>query len=92
MWDAAAAKAGPDYLGAVELPGDVGREVPPAKIHWWVMPSGAGSDPSSAHRWKRSLAVLFQNELHDWRTGTQANPYFARLGVVFGKNRISFAS
>ena len=54
------------------------------------MPSGAGSDPSSRTAGSGSIAVLFQNELHDWRTGAQANPYFARLGIVFGKNRISF--
>jgi hypothetical protein len=34
--------------------------------------------------------VLFQNELHDWRIGAQANPYFARMGVLFGKTRIAF--
>jgi hypothetical protein len=34
--------------------------------------------------------VLFQNELHDWRVGNQANPYFARMGVLFGKTRIGF--
>lgn len=90
VWDAAAGKLGPDHFAAVELPGNPDSQVPPARLHWWVMPSGAGSDPSSRTAGSGSIAVLFQNELHDWRTGAQANPYFARLGVVFGKNRISF--
>ena len=34
--------------------------------------------------------MLFQNELHDWRVSNQANPFFARLGVLFGKTRIAF--
>ena len=37
-----------------------------------------------------SLGVLFQNELHDWRIGGQSNPFFARLGIIFGKQRIAF--
>ena len=36
-----------------------------------------------------SIAVLYQNELHDWRASSQANPFFARLGVLFGKPRIA---
>jgi hypothetical protein len=90
VWDAAAVKLGPASSGTVELRGDPGRQVPPGTMHWWVMPSGGGSDPTSRTAGSGSIAVLFQNELHDWRTGAQANPYFARLGVVFGKNRISF--
>jgi hypothetical protein len=34
--------------------------------------------------------VLYQNELHDWRMSNQANAFFARLGIIFGKPRIAF--
>ena len=37
-----------------------------------------------------SIAILYQNELHDWRVGGQANAFFARLGILFGKPRIAF--
>lgn len=87
-WDEAAEKQGRGYHGAVELQGQ--GDVPPAKVHWWVLPGGGGSDVSSRTASGGSLSVLFQNELHDWKTGGQANPYFARLGVLFGKTRICF--
>jgi len=58
-------------------------------MHWWVFPT-AGGDVSSRTNSGGSFAVLVQNELHDWKTGNQANPFFARLGVLFGKSRIGF--
>lgn len=90
VWDAAADKNGPDSRGTVTVPGDPGADQPPANIHWWVLPSGPGSDVTSRTSGGGSLAVLFQNELHDWKTSSQASPYFARMGVLFGKQRISF--
>jgi hypothetical protein len=59
-------------------------------MHWWVLPSGTGTDVSSRTYSGGSLAVLYQNELHDWRVSSQANPFFARLGILFGKPRIAF--
>ena len=59
-------------------------------MHWWVLPTGPGTDVSSRTSSGGSFAVLYQNEFHDWRTGNQANPFFARLGVLFGKTRIAF--
>jgi hypothetical protein len=50
----------------------------------------AGVDVSSRTHGGGSFAVLFDNELHDWKTSNQANPYFARLGILFGKSRIMF--
>jgi hypothetical protein len=91
VWDDAADKQGEGYRGSVELAGNAARDVPGAVMHWWVLPpSNAGSDVSSRTSGGGSIAVLFQNELHDWRTSTQANPFFARLGVLFGKPRIAF--
>lgn len=90
IWDQASDKQGDGWRGAVTMPGDPSRGVPAADIHWWVLPTGPGSDVSSRTASGGSLAILYQNELHDWRVGNQANPYFARLGVLFGKNRISF--
>jgi hypothetical protein len=89
IWDDAADRQGEDWRGVVSVPGSAG--IPPAEIHWWVLPAaGSGTDVSSRTASGGSLAVLFDNELHDWRTGNQANPFFARLGVLFGKTRIAF--
>ncbi len=90
VWDRASETLGPDYRGMVSLPGDRAAGIPSARVHWWVLPGGPGTDVSSRTASGGSLAVLFDNELHDWRTSSQANPYFARLGVLFGKNRVAF--
>ncbi|MEA3078001.1 MAG: hypothetical protein QOF60_2909 [Actinomycetota bacterium] len=90
VWDDAADKGGPGNHDYVELPGDPLADVPAARIHWWVLPTGPGTDVSTRTAGGGSLAVLYQNELHDWRTSSQANPFFARLGVLFGKTRIAF--
>jgi len=90
VWDDGAARQGDDFRGAVEVGGDPRADIPPARIHWWVLPAGVGTDVSSRTASGGSLAVLFQNELHDWRIGGQANAYFARMGVLFGKTRIAF--
>lgn len=87
IWDDASDRGG--GRGEVELPGDGSLGIPPATLHWWVLPS-EGTDVSSRTNSGGSFAVLYQNELHDWKTGNQANPYFARLGVLFGKSRIAF--
>jgi hypothetical protein len=87
VWDDAAKKGGAN--GQVDLLGEPTLAIPPATIHWWVMPS-AGIDVSSRTHSGGSLAVVYDNELHDWKTGNQANVYFARLGVLFGKSRIMF--
>jgi len=88
IWDDASDRQGAGWRGVVSLRGTA--EAPPADLHWWVLPSGAGTDVSSRTASGGSFAVLFQNELHDWRFGNQANPFFARLGVLFGKTRITF--
>jgi hypothetical protein len=89
VWDDAADRQGTGYRGSVTLPGN--SSVPGAKLHWWVLPpAGSGTDVSSRTASGGSLAVLYQNELHDWRTAGQSNPFFARLGVLFGKTRIAF--
>ena len=90
VWDDAADRLGDDYRGTVDLAGDPSMSVPPARLHWWVLPSGPGTDVSTRTASGGSIAVLYQNELHDWRVSSQANPFFARLGVLFGKNRIAF--
>lgn len=90
LWDEYADRQGEGWRGIVSLDGDLGAGVPPVDVHWWVLPTGPGSDPSSRMASGGSLAVLFQDELYEWRTGAQANPYFARLGVLFGKQRIAF--
>lgn len=87
VWDDAARKGGAS--GKVDVPGEPTLGIPPAAIHWWVLPS-SGVDVSSRTHSGGSLAVIYDNELHDWKTGNQANPYFARLGVLFGKSRIMF--
>lgn len=89
VWDDAADRA-PNNRGTRLLPGDPVGDVPPARVHWWVLPVGPGSDVSTRTASGGSVAVLYQNELHDWRTGSQANPFFARMGVLFGKTRIGF--
>jgi hypothetical protein len=91
IWDTYADKVGADMRGIVDLPGMSSAAVPGARMHWWVLPAaGAGVDLTSRTYGGGSLAVLFQNELHDWRTSGQANPFFARLGIIFGKTRIAF--
>jgi Histidine kinase-, DNA gyrase B-, and HSP90-like ATPase len=90
IWDNASDRLGEGCRGMVSLLGNPGAGVPPADVHWWVMPTGPGIDVSSRTASGGSLAVLFQGELYEWRTGNQANPFFARLGVLFGKTRIAF--
>lgn len=90
VWDDAADRDGADKRGHVDVAGDAAADVPSARVHWWILPDGPGTDVSTRTAGGGSLAVLFQNELHDWRTGNQANPFFARMGVLFGKNRVTF--
>jgi hypothetical protein len=90
IWDDAADRDGSDRRGVVDVPGDPVADIPAARVHWWILPTGPGTDVSTRTASGGSIAVLFQNELHDWRMGNQANPYFARMGVLFGKNRIAF--
>jgi hypothetical protein len=90
IWDDAADRQGEAFRGIVELAGDAARDVPAARMHWWVLPAGPGTDVSTRTASGGSIAVLFQNELHDWRTSSQANAFFARLGILFGKPRIAF--
>lgn len=90
IWDEASAKLGGDFCGVVPLAGEAQAGVPPARMHWWVLPTGPGTDISSRTTSGGSMAVLYQNELHDWRSSNQANPFFARLGVLFGKSRFAF--
>lgn len=91
VWDDAADRQDEPSRGRVALPGDPGRDVPAAEMHWWVLPVGPGTDVSTRTASGGSIAALFQNELHDWRLSSQANSYFARLGVLFGKTPICFA-
>jgi hypothetical protein len=88
VWDEAAAKEG-GASDIVSLAGLPAANIPQADLHWWVLPT-EGSDVSSRTNSGGSFAVLYDNELHDWRTSNQASPYFARLGVLFGKSRIAF--
>lgn len=90
VWDEAADRNGDGYRGHVDVPGDALADIPSARVHWWILPTGPGTDVSTRTAGGGSLAVLYQNELHDWRTGNQANPFFARMGVLFGKSRITF--
>lgn len=87
VWSEASSKLGQDFSGCVELAGDPQADVPPARMHWWVFPT-EGSDVSSRTNGGGSVAVLYQNELHDWRLNNQSSPFFARSGILFGKNRI----
>lgn len=90
IWDNAAKRQGVDFLDTVDLPGDPAADIPAARVHWWILPIGTGTDVSSRTASGGSIAVLFQNELHDWRQSNQANAFFARMGVLFGKTRIAF--
>jgi hypothetical protein len=90
IWDNAAERQDETFHGIVDVPGEPTADVPAARIHWWVLPTGTGTDVTSRTVGGGSVAVLFQNELHDWRVSNQANPYFARMGVLFGKTRIAF--
>jgi|CXWK01.1.fsa_nt_gi hypothetical protein len=89
VWNEAADKQGSGHRGQVDLAGDPAQGVPSARMHWWVLPT-SGSDVSSRTFGGGTIAVLYNNELYDWRTSSQANPLFARLGVLFGKTRIAF--
>lgn len=89
VWDSAATRES-GQLGVTPLDGDPAARIPTARVHWWVFPSGGGFDVSSRTESGGSISVLFQNELHDWRTGSQASPHFARMGVLFGKSRVAF--
>ncbi|MBI1356119.1 MAG: hypothetical protein GC160_17400 [Acidobacteria bacterium] len=90
IWDDAADRLGPTYRGVSRVPGNEIAGVPPADFHWWVLPKGPGTDVSTRTYGGGSIAVLFQNELHDWRTSGHASSAFGRLGILFGKNRVSF--
>ena len=90
IWDEASNRQGESWRGMVPLPGNPHESIPPADLHWWVLPTGPGTDVSSRTASGGSFAILYDNELHDWRTSNQANPFFARLGVLYGKTRITF--
>ncbi len=90
IWDDASDRQGQGLRGTLDLPGDAASDVPAARMHWWVLPSGPGTDVSTRTASGGSIAVQYQNELHDWRVSGQANPFFARVGVLFGKPRIAF--
>ena len=89
QWDKYADRLGDDNRAVVDLPGLPSAGIPGARMHWWVLPApGPGNDLTSRTYGGGSLGVLYQNELHDWRTSGQANPFFAGLGIIFGKQRI----
>jgi hypothetical protein len=90
QWDRYADRLGEGRRGVEDLPGLPSAGIPAARMHWWILPAGPGSDLTSRTYGGGSLGVLYQNELHDWRTGGPANPYFARLGIIFGKPRLAF--
>lgn len=72
--------------GVVDVPADVTAGIPPARIHWYLL--DPDKDPSSRTYAGGSIALLFQNELHDWRYGGQASSTFARAGILYGKSRV----
>lgn len=90
MWSEASDHQGPDFRGVVDLPGDEAKNYPPARMYWWVLPSKDESGIVSSSRTVGggSIAVRYQGELYDWRTGRNADPLFARLGILFGKSRV----
>lgn len=90
VWDQAADRQGEGWHGTVTASGDHSHGIPAADVHWWVLPTGPGTDVSSRTASGGSVSVLYENELHDWREGNQASPFFARLGILFGKNRVGF--
>lgn len=91
QWDRYSDRVGDGKRGVVDLPGMPSAAIPPARMHWWILPApGPGNDLTSRTFGGGSLGVLYQNELHDWRAGGQANPFFARLGIIFGKQRLAF--
>jgi hypothetical protein len=90
VWDDAADRLGTGRRDVMHLSGDPMAGIPPADLHWWVLPTGPGTDVSSRTYGGGALSVLYQGELHDWRSSSQANPFFARLGILFGKNRVAF--
>jgi hypothetical protein len=91
IWNEAADFLGDGYRDKVALQGDPAAGIPAAEMRWWILPGPDQPKEVSARAHSGgSLAVLYQNELHDWKTGNLANPYFARLGVLFGKSRIAF--
>jgi len=91
VWDDAADFQGTGFRGVAQLPGDPTAGIPAADMHWWILPpAGSGKDVSSRTNNGGSFAMMYQNELHDWKTGNHANPFFARLGVLFGKSRVAF--
>lgn len=87
VWDEATATGG--SAGILDLAGDPARDVPPARVHYWVFHPDEGPKVSSRTVSPGSIAVLYQNELHDWRTGARANADYARFGIIFGKSRVS---
>lgn len=72
--------------GTMLIPGLPGQGIPPSKVHWYLFDEG--KDPSSRTYAGGSIAVAFQNELHDWRYGGQASATFARAGILYGKSRV----
>ncbi|GAB3781499.1 hypothetical protein GCM10027601_10860 [Nocardioides ungokensis] len=90
VWDDASRKLGDHYSGTVTVAGDHAAGQPAANVHWWVLPTGPGSDVSTRTFSGGSIGILYQNEVHDWRTSSLANAYFARFGVLLGKNRVGF--
>src|SRR5262249_22727506 len=59
IWDEAADRQGATFRGTVDVAGDPSVGIPPAGVHWWVLPSGAGTDVSSRTASGGSIAVLF---------------------------------
>lgn len=89
QWDKYADRQGSGNRDVVDLPGLASAGIPAARMHWWILPApGPGNDLTSRTYGGGSLSVLYQNELHDWRASGQANPFFAGLGIIFGKQRI----